>query len=94
MVERSRYSSHRRNHASSCRTGDGNECLRLDSSTIPATAFLLNHESNLLCLSVLWDNKTELDAEIARRKADIDKAEREAGESPFVARLKAERPLP
>ncbi len=41
-------------------------------------------------LSYYWDHKPELDADIQRREEYVKQAEQEAGESPFVARLKAQ----
>ena len=41
-------------------------------------------------LAYYWDNKQELDADIQRREEDVKRLEQEAGESPFVARLKAQ----
>ncbi len=44
----------------------------------------------LSALAYYWDHKAELDADIQRREEYVKKAEQEAGESPFVARLKAQ----
>jgi hypothetical protein len=41
-------------------------------------------------LAYYWDNKEELDADIKRREEYAEKFRREAGESPFVARLRAQ----
>jgi hypothetical protein len=41
-------------------------------------------------LAYYWDNKEELDADIKRREEYAEKLRREAGESPFVARLRAQ----
>jgi uncharacterized protein (DUF433 family) len=41
-------------------------------------------------LAYYWDNKEELDADIKRREEYSEKLRREAGESPFVARLRAQ----
>lgn len=40
-------------------------------------------------LAYYWDNKAELDADIKRREEYAEKLRREAGESPFVARLRS-----
>ena len=37
-----------------------------------------------------WDNKPELDAQIEQREEYVKRAEREAGESPLAARLRAQ----
>jgi hypothetical protein len=39
-------------------------------------------------LAYYWDHKEELDVEIERREEYVKQAEKEAGESPFVARLR------
>jgi uncharacterized protein (DUF433 family) len=44
-------------------------------------------------LAYYWDNKEELDADIKRRGEYAEKLRTEAGESPFVARLRAQRLL-
>ena len=44
-------------------------------------------------LAYYWDNKEELDADIKRRQEYAEKLRLEAGESPFVARLRAQRLL-
>ncbi|MBE9130139.1 MULTISPECIES: DUF433 domain-containing protein [unclassified Coleofasciculus] len=41
-------------------------------------------------LTYYWDNKEELDADIQRREEYAEKMRQEAGESPFVARLRAQ----
>jgi uncharacterized protein (DUF433 family) len=41
-------------------------------------------------LAYYWDNKEELDADIKRRGEYAEKLRQEAGESPFVARLRAQ----
>ncbi len=41
-------------------------------------------------LAYYWDNKQELDADMERREEYVKQAEQEAGESPFVARLRAQ----
>ncbi len=41
-------------------------------------------------LAYYWDHKEELDADIERREEYVKQAEKEAGESPFVARLSAQ----
>ncbi len=41
-------------------------------------------------LAYYWDNKEEVDADIKRREEYAEKLRREAGESPFVARLRAQ----
>jgi hypothetical protein len=41
-------------------------------------------------LAYYWDNKEELDADIKRRGEYAEKLRKEAGESPFVARLRAQ----
>jgi uncharacterized protein (DUF433 family) len=44
----------------------------------------------LSALAYYWDNKQELDAEIERREEYVKQVEIEAGESPFVTRLRAQ----
>ncbi|NER24761.1 MAG: DUF433 domain-containing protein [Symploca sp. SIO1B1] len=41
-------------------------------------------------LAYYWDNKQELDADIQRQEGYVKRLEEEAGESPFVTRLKAQ----
>jgi uncharacterized protein (DUF433 family) len=41
-------------------------------------------------LAYYWDHKEELDADIKRREEYAEQSRREAGESPFVARLRAQ----
>lgn len=41
-------------------------------------------------LAYYWDHKEEIDADIERRFEYAEKSRREAGVSPFVARLRAE----
>lgn len=44
-------------------------------------------------LAYYWDHKAELDADMERRYQYAEKMRLEAGESPFVARIKAEGSL-
>jgi len=48
----------------------------------------------LSALAYYWDNKEELDAQIKARDEYVKQAELAAGESPFVARLRAQKLLP
>jgi len=41
-------------------------------------------------LAYYWEHKEELDADIERREEYVKQAQKEAGESPFVARLRAQ----
>ncbi|MGD1804753.1 DUF433 domain-containing protein [Dapis sp. BLCC M126] len=41
-------------------------------------------------LAYYWDNQVEIDADMEKRYEYVEKLRREAGESPFVKRLKAE----
>lgn len=44
-------------------------------------------------LAYYWDHKAELDADIEQREQYVKQAEQEAGESPFVARLRTQELL-
>lgn len=50
----------------------------------------LNMSQIYSALAYYWDNKQELDADIKRREEYAERSRLEAGESPFVARLRAE----
>ena len=41
-------------------------------------------------LAYYWDRKSEIDADIERREQYAEQLEREAGESPFAAKLRAQ----
>ncbi|MGD1698455.1 DUF433 domain-containing protein [Dapis sp. BLCC M229] len=41
-------------------------------------------------LAYYWDNQAEIDADMEKRYEYVEKLRQEAGESPFVKRLKAE----
>lgn len=41
-------------------------------------------------LAYYWEHKEELDADIKRREEYVKQAEKDAGESPFVARLRVQ----
>ncbi|GAB4189585.1 MAG: hypothetical protein Fur006_30980 [Coleofasciculaceae cyanobacterium] len=41
-------------------------------------------------LAYYWEHQEELDADIERREEYVRQAQKEAGESPFVARLRAQ----
>ncbi len=45
-------------------------------------------------LAYYYDHKAEMDADMDQREADAERMRREAGEPPFVARLKATGLLP
>jgi uncharacterized protein (DUF433 family) len=45
-------------------------------------------------LAYYWDHKSELDADIKRREDYAAQSRQEAGESPFVARLRSQGLLP
>jgi len=50
----------------------------------------LNMSQIYSALAYYWDNKQELDADIERREEYAERSRQEAGESPFLARLRSQ----